>query len=69
VDNIKNSKISLDKSKLKSKEITINNNSTSTTSRYTHDIEKESSMSKIENITEGLSANCFNFLYNRILPG
>jgi hypothetical protein len=61
----------LDKSKLKSKEITINNNnnSTSTTSRYTHDIEKESSMSKIENITEGLSANCFNFLYNRILPG
>ncbi len=24
--------------------------------------------SKIENITEGLSANCFNFLYNKILP-
>ena len=24
---------------------------------------------KIENATEGLSSNCFNYLFNRVLPG
>jgi hypothetical protein len=56
------------KSKSKSKKAIINNTISTTSSNYILDIDKENSRSKIENITEGLSANCFNFLYNRILP-
>jgi len=37
---------------------------TAVTSNYILDVDRR----KIENITEGLSANCFNILYNRILP-
>ena len=57
------------KSKSKPKKAIINNTISTTSSNYILDIDKENSRSKIENITEGLSAaNCFNFLYNRILP-
>ena len=48
--------------KSKSKEAIID-----ATSNYILDTDDDM-RKKIENITEGLSANCFNILYNRILP-